>query len=505
VGLPTSADSAWPPRDWRAIQADLDEAAVWYAGDPDKLNAFYLARRGTDERPSRRRWWGRAQQTATGESTPRKLHVPAAADIASTSADLLFGEPPVIRIAEAHKTTSDTAAGDTDAKATEDRLHELEEKLGLANTLLEGAEVAAALGGVYLRIVWDSEVADHPLLTVVHADMAVPEFTFGVLTAVTFWRCIDETSTTRVRHLERHEKGVVLHGVYVGDRDNIGVPSQLENHAATKNLQPEVRTPDGVDGLLVRYVPNVLPNRKHRNRPVGRGDTMGAEGLMDALDLTYSSWMRDIDLGKARIVVPEDWLTTTKRGQGAQFDIDRDVFTGLPGVDPATMGSAPITPNQFKIRTEDHAATALALWEKIISGGGYSGQTFGLNGEGGDSTATEVRARQAKSLRTRGRKERYWQPALADTLYNLLAVDKAVFNGKATPIRPGVDLRDGMDEPMRERAETARFLKDAQAASVRTRVQMAQPDLDGDELDAEVQLILNEEALNVPDPTGGFA
>jgi A118 family predicted phage portal protein len=501
--LPTRADTAWPPREWRAVQDDLDEAAVWYAGDPDRLHAFYAARRSNgDNRPSRRRFWGRATP-GTGERSPRTVHVPAAADVAATSADLLFGEPPVITVAEAHRNTDASTTGDTEAKAAEDRLSELDEKLGLANTILEGAEIAAALGGVYLRVGWDQEAAPtNPLLTVVHADMAIPEFRYGVMTAVTIWRVIEEDGSKIVRHLERHEGTTIEHAVFIGDPRLLGARSPLNAHAATKGLTDLVQVPAGVEGLLVRYVPNVLPNRKHRNRPVGRGDTMGAESLMDGLDMTYSSWMRDIDLGKARIVVPNDWLTRPGRGEGAQFDIDRDVFTGLPGVDPSSDNGPKITPIEFKIRTDEHAATAMALWEKIISNGGYSGQTFGLDGEGGAATATEVRARQAKSMRTRARKERYWAPQLADTLVNLLAVDKALFNGKAAPIRPTVDLRDGIEQPLSEVAETVQLLKNAQAASVRTRVRMAQPDLDGPELEAEVKAILAEEALAVPDPTG---
>lgn len=506
-----AGNTVWPPKSWQPFQRDIDEAAVWYANDVDALNRFYLAQRGGDERPSRRRFWGRRDQLATGAPNPRKVHVPACSDIAATSADLLFGEPPIITIPEAHeKATTDqagatnTSTGNTGAKATETRMHEIFDLIGLANTLLEGAEVGSALGGVYLRPVWDTTVADHPLLTVVHADRAVPEFSYGVLKAVTFWTCLVDENSIVVRHLERHEAGVILHGLYVGDKDRLGAKVALKDHPSTAGLEDQVIVPAGITGLDVSYVPNVLPNRKRRHQPVGRADTQGAETLMDALDATFTSWMRDIDLGQARIVVPEDWLTRAGRGEGATFDIDRQVFTGLPGVDPAAQQAATITPVEFKIRTDEHAATAVSLWERIVSSGGYSTQTFGLQGDGGDATATEIRAREGKSLRTRARKERYWAPAIADQVVNLLIIDNEVFGKRNEVFRPRIDFQDGIADDPKNVAETVQMLKNAQAASVRTRVLMVQPELEGAELEGEVQAILNEEALAVPEPTGGF-
>ncbi|MCL4293905.1 MAG: capsid protein, partial [Acidimicrobiia bacterium] len=74
------------------------------------------------------------------------------------------------------------------------------------------------MGGVYLRTVWDTQVADHPMLDVVHADRAVPEFRWGRLVAVTFWRTLtaDRAAAVVWRHLERHEPGVIFHGLFEG-------------------------------------------------------------------------------------------------------------------------------------------------------------------------------------------------------------------------------------------------------------------------------------------------
>ena len=83
---------AWPPPHLGGLRADMAEASVWYAGDPDDLADFYAATSGgVRTRPSQRAggvrgrlarwWWG--VPTAQGEQ-PTKLHVPLAADICTT-------------------------------------------------------------------------------------------------------------------------------------------------------------------------------------------------------------------------------------------------------------------------------------------------------------------------------------------------------------------------------------------------------------------------------------
>ncbi|HEY8450314.1 MAG TPA: hypothetical protein VIL95_07545, partial [Bacillota bacterium] len=108
------------------------------------------------------------------------LHVPVASDISETSADMLFGEVPDITIPEAHQERAPEGA-----KRAQDRLWELIDAGGIHNRLLEAAESASALGGVLIGPVWDPEVADYPILRVVQADAALPEFAWGYLRAVT--------------------------------------------------------------------------------------------------------------------------------------------------------------------------------------------------------------------------------------------------------------------------------------------------------------------------------
>lgn len=511
--LPTNDRAAWPPPHAAAMLRDVTEAAAWYSGDEAALEAVYAASAGVTSTGGRARFWHRRNRD--GGKPRQRLHVPAAADVAATGADLLFGDAPTLIIPEAHAAAD--AAGTVapkEAQAVEDHLQAMIEEGSFAATILEGAEVAAALGGVYLRPVWGAPGMESAQLTIVHPDRAVPEWSFGRLSAVTFWRELPGGDDKAVwRHLERHEPGVILHGLYYGDRTTLGVRRPLDAHPDTEHLgandEGAVPLPGDLAtrrAMLTRYVPNVRPNRRHRGTPVGRSDYQGCEPLMDALDETWSSWMRDLRLGQARLVVPREFLDRKGRGQGASFDLDAEVFTPLE-MDPATMERAGITPVEFKLRVEEHARTALELFGLIVKNAGYAPQTFGIGGDGGGGqTATEVRAREGRSIRTTSRKQRYWNAALADVVELMLVIDVAEYGLKVAPMRPQVRFAELGESDVRDVASTLNLVKLAEAASTETRVRMLHPEWDDAQVEQEAAKIVAE--LNGPtgrfgDPTGG--
>lgn len=511
--LPDDPRASWPPADQAALLRDIAEADAWYSGDEKRLAAIYGG--ATQQHPTiaeRLRFWSRP----TGEGPGRqRVHLPIAADVAATAADLLFGDTPTLIVPEAHEDPAPTEDGRipnpsaeaVEAGAAEERLAELLELGGVASTLLEGAEVGSALGGVYLRPMWDPELADHPLLTVVHPDFALPEFRWGHLVAVTFWREVARDGQTVWRHLERHETGGIFHGLFVGTATTLGTKIALTDHADTAGIGADsdgmVAVPNGVKGLLVRYVPNVRPNRKHRGKPVGRADTAGVESLMDSADETWTSWMRDIRLAKGRLVVPQEFLERRGgRGGGATFDMDTEVFAPVD-MDPASREKAGITLAQFAIRAEEHAATLKALFEAIVRTAGYSPQSFGMHGSGSTVTATEIDAREDRSDRTTSRKRRYWR-AVEEVAENMLIIDREIFGTPVTPMRPRLDWPDNDGMGMDQLATTLDLLTRAEAASIETKVRMVNPDWDAPQVLAEVDRIKAETGLVVADPTGGL-
>ncbi|MFB7899973.1 phage capsid protein [Streptomyces xiamenensis] len=476
--------AAWPPPAMATPYAEMRTDDAWYSGDAPRLGQLYAQGHRGD---GRRRLWGRPRPAPGGRDT--RMHIPLPGDIATTAADLLWAEAPTITVP---------------TPATQDRLDELVAEGGVVNTLLEGAEVGAALGGHYLRVTWDTDLARRPLLTVVHADAAVPEFRWGLLTGVTFWRELTGSSAATVlRHLERHEPGRILHAVYEGTAESLGRRVPLTEHPETAALADSLGADGdaiatGIRELTAAYLPNMRPHRKHRGSQLGRSDfSAPLYDLFDGLDETWTSWLRDIRLARARLIVPDGYLRDRGPGRGATFDLDRDIWQAL-NIPPGEGDG--ITLSQFAIRVEEHERTAAAITRTAVQMAGYSPQSFGEGGDAVAATATEVVARERRSMVTRLKKLGYAVPGIADMLYVMLLLDRQLYTPSLVPERPTVTPADSVSEDPETTARTVSLLQQAQAVSADTRVRMLHPDWDDTAVAEEVERILTETGAAVPDP-----
>jgi A118 family predicted phage portal protein len=482
-------NSPWPPPQYAEQLADMRIEDAWYSGDRKKLAKVYsIPDNRRDEHGRPWRFWERPRPLGVKDG---RLHVPLAEDIAATSASLLYSEPPTFTFDDA---------------ATQKRWDQIAEEGGLHNVLREAAEVTSALGGGVLRATWNLDLATRPLVTAAHADGALPDFSYGILTGVTLWREVQSDGAIVVRHLERHERGRILHALYQGTPTNLGSRIPL-NEAA--ELEPIADSLDadgpgdtittGIDTLTAVYVPNIRPNRKYRGSMLGRSDWQsdGVRDLFMSLDETYTSWMRDIKLAKSRIIAPDGFLRSVGPGEGAFFDDDREVWHGINASPTSGEG---LTLNQFAIRVAEHEQTWNALTRQAVQASGYSAQSFGL-GDSTAVTATEVVARERKSMITRDQKAGYQVPALADLAFAVLQLDRELGFSKVTPERPQIQFGDSVSEDPKAVAETIELLARAQAVSTETKVRMRNPELDDTAVREETDRILKETGQLVSDPT----
>lgn len=494
--LPRGAEAdraVWPPEFCEPVYRRITEWAAWWAGDPQELAGVYGGAASTDQSgffrsgeyggsagpgdvrarrfpdKTQRSFWG---ADIPAEQIPARTHIPLPADIATTSAGLLYAEPPTIRTDGAAQEVIETLADD-----------------GLWATMIEAAETGAALGGRYWRIVWDKErVASGPWPHIVQPDTAVPEWYAGRLWAVTFWTVLESADGKVWRHLERHDAGTIEHGLFLGDADHLGKRMPLISHAKTK-LLPEEPIKTGVKMLTAGYVPNIRPNRVWRlspaGAPFGRSDFASQEGLFGDLDEAWTDWMRDLRLGKARLMIPDSYLTSMGVGQGAHFNLERELLTSLNSM-PGSEGDK-ITQVQFAIRVDEHERTCRQAAQFATRGAGYSAWTFGLTTESA-ATATEIKARARKTTETRGHKVRYERPGLLDMLQVLLAVG-AVHFGWPTGDGPAdirIEFPPVVSEDPEARARTIQLLDAAGAISTMMKVMMAHPEWDERQVAAEV-------------------
>lgn len=496
--------SPWPPPE---LGPALDQFRVWdawWAGDPVELAAVYGGsyaggQRIGGGRPSQyrggvvgalaRMWWGRPSPANEPEE---KLHVPLGGDLARTAADMLFSEPVKV-----------VAEDSADVNA---RLEDLLNDTGHSR-LVETAETVAALGGGYIRPVYDQTISDRAWLDCVAPDAAVPTWRWGRLVDVVFWREVAADDDVVWRHLELHVPGRIEHALYRGDKETLGRLVPLQDVPATADLAELVDADGAVEtgypGLDVTYVPHMLPNRQWRRKPMlapmGRSVLAGCEGMLDKLDMTYSAWMDDIELGRGKVIVPETWLDDQGPGRGASYDPNRRFFTPLPGA--LKLDKAEVV--QFAIRVDEHDRTTKALVEQVLRHAGYSTGSVGeVEPGGGLKTATEVTADERRSFITRGRQIGYWRPALmGNILPALLAVDARAF-GRPDPagVELNVEFADSVQEDTLTLANTVNVLAQAQSASIETRVRMLHPEWDETQVRDEVALIREDQAAAMPAP-----
>ena len=399
----------------------VDEWAVWYSGDPQRL-ANYYSRYIFDNTPNGRYW-----SQLDKEERSNVVHEPLAADIAQVSANLLFSEPADIQYEGQGKSG--------------DRIRQFTEKNGIHSKMLEGAELAAAMGGVYFKLDTNPDISDVPIVTTKTPEMAIPEFTSGRLTGVTFWRIIAmDDNKDKVYRLFEHRTNqagtlIVLYELFEGNKDHIGRKIDLGAFEETKNHQDVSYS--NFQGLGCVYIPNVLPNRLYPGSSQGMADYADCISMLDSLDETMTSWIRDLTLGQARIFadsemfnssLPVDPNFPSMSGESSsRFDPFHRIYQKIDMAGWKLDGGSakPIEQVQFDIRVEEHSRTANELVEKIVSRSGYAPQSFGLNIDGRAESGTALRLRERKSLLTQAKKARYWAPQLSRLFFEAQQLDQA--------------------------------------------------------------------------------
>lgn len=473
----------WPPEEYEDVLMKMKEWAAWYSGDSQRLLNFYTGRLGGTRFDASGRFWQKLEEQERAE----KIHLPLASDIAKFSAGLLFSDNPRFVVEEA-----DIKNPDTDAVKTQERLREIVDKNNTYSSLVEAAESASALGGSYLKINWDKDIADVPLLRVAQADSAIPKFRYGYLIAVTFHKTVADTGGAIYRHLEIHSKGVIENKLFKGTSNDLGKEIPLTELEETKDLPSRIET--GIDDILVRYIPNDLPNRMWRDKPLGNSDLQGLEGLLDSLDEVYTSWMREIRLSKAEKVVPESWLVYNDNSNKLEYR-DKMTYTGL-NVPSDEMNKPELI--QPQLRNKSYAETAMHLIERIVSSAGYAPQSFGINIKQRAESGTALRVRERRSLKTKAKKESYFRQPLEEILRLILEVDNRYFNSNINPeYKIRVEFADTIQDDPSEISESIRNIEQAQAMSIEQKVRYLHPSWSDSEIMREVEKIREEKGILV--------
>ena len=525
--LPIAGDR-FPPEQWGEAFDTYAVNRAWYSGTQETLQKLYATQSGGSSRGdadwthvntgdgTRRRggvrgflsrfYNGAVVGAHIGENRTR-VHAPVAANIATLSADVLLAEFPRIRLT---MTGTDTEPPTRNAQALDDIMN----AAVMQQVLVEAAENVAGVSAVALTAQWQAGPTNLPTIAASTCDAVIPEFQAGKLTAATLFTTYPiVTNGITVRtyvHVERHESGQIVHVLHpLTDRHLLGPAVPFDTIPELAHLlaiagrtdgpvEHSILLRTGVDGLTVAWWRN-RPTRAFAQhgylQNIGRADHEGGEQWLDLIDLTWSSWMRDVKLARGRLIIPESMLDVGVPGSGGSFDDDREVFQSLAFV--GLGDGEQIHAHQFAIRAKEHADTLHALIREVTQFAGYSLSSYGDHGSSTNMTATEVVDRTTMTERTRDTKSRYLTAALESLAPVLLDLHRVHNGGPGMPdgARIEVEFSDLSSVDPEKEARTFGFLRSALAVSTLTLVQQLHPDWDAATVAGEVTRIQAENGL----------
>lgn len=140
----------------------------------------------------------------------------------------------------------------------------------------------------------------------------------GGLAAVTFNRraCVDGSAMWR--YLERYEPSRIVHALHVGTSTKLGRATTLAEGPATAWTSPPAPTgspPRTRSTSALADRGEALRNYLRQAAPT----SAVFKNFFGRSDETYTNWMRDSRIAKARLPVPNGYLQDNGAGAGASF------------------------------------------------------------------------------------------------------------------------------------------------------------------------------------------
>lgn len=493
--------SEFPPSNWSFWMDKFEEYKVWYSGESDDILRYYDSKINfLNERIVTDLFWAKLKR---GDDA---VHLPAVGDICSTSADLLFAELPQIKMSNNFQSS--------------DRITKFIEENGLMNTLLEEAELTAAFGGICLKLDIDSRLSNLPIVSILTPLNFFPTFLRGRLWEVLFYREVKSDISTNViyrlfENRKRYEKGFVIEfKLYKGSNEKIGKVIDLNSIEETENLNLKDQYIQNVDNLGCVYIPNTKPNKIHPGFDLGANDFNGCIPLLHSLDLSWTSLIRDIELGMGQIFIDEELLQReetsifgTNQTYLNEFSKFQKSFLKLNLSNYKMSGDniKPIDVIQFEMRIEEHLKACENIYKTIVCQCGYSASTFGLDNQGRAESGTALRIRERKSFLTRNKKARYQIPAIKQLLIIMQQLDNSIntifYNVDDTI---SIELEDSIIIDPNENSNVIKNLDQAKAISTYLKVKMQHPEWSEKDLQNEVKRINDDslpEEINIFDKT----
>ena len=230
------------------------------------------------------------------------------------------------------------------------------------------------------------------------------------------WHKWDGLTYTVTNELYRSE---MQRGAEADSQDILGVRWPLAD--VYPYLEAETVIPVGES--LFSYFRTPIANNVDDNSPLGVSMYANALETLHALDICYDSFVREFRLGKKRIIVPAQLISTVvDPDTGAvrrYFNPGDEVYEALSTNSPEDLK---ITDTSVELRVEEHIAALNAFLSILCLQVGFSSSTFSFDEHGGMKTATEVVSENSKTFKTIRTVQNQLRPMLEHLVRNIIDV-----------------------------------------------------------------------------------
>lgn len=279
--------------------------------------------------------------------------------------------------------------------------------------------VACALGGGVFKVYADSKV---PCIEYVHADRFMPITWNGkdIVGAVIETKV--QRSGTYYTFFEKHEPGRVSYKLYKSRSSET-----LGNEVPVSELYPDL--PDAVNygsdvPMFVYFKPDVSNNAEY-DVPLGMSVYANAVDTLHAIDTTFDGFVREIKLGKKRIIVPSETLTSyydTKKSKWLHaYDTDDEVYVVFDSQDKE---NADIKEIDMNLRVQEYVDAINAHLNILCLQVGLSAGSLTFDKIEGLKTATEVMSQENRTQRTIKSDKNLLTEAFEGLVHALVAVGR---------------------------------------------------------------------------------
>ncbi|MCV3315660.1 phage portal protein [Pediococcus ethanolidurans] len=369
-------------------------------------------------------------------------------------ASICFNEECDVNIGSLSVSQDENVKGNsnTNSDKVQDFVKQVLENNDFKNKYETELEKGIALGDFAMRPYVDSTDHDKIKIAWVRADQFYPlrSNTNGISEA-----CIASVtaesnanhSTTYYTLLEFHrwkkdsngDHYVIDNELYRSDTPDV-VGNQVPLSEYYSDIEPEVVI-DGLSHPLFAYFKTPGANNKSLESPLGAGLVDNSKEVLDAINITHDQFVREVKMGKRRVIVPEQMVTFDDKVHKPIFDTHEDTFLS------ANNESDDFKPQDITsdIRTQEYKDALDRFIKEFEVQIGLSTGTFSQADSRGDVTATQVVSDNSMTYQTRSSYLTMVEQSIKELVYAVVEIGSTgelYTNGQAPLASSVVDMDD---------------------------------------------------------------